>query len=463
MRLAARHAAAASPSVSKSAGRAVDTARFVFRTYRTLDTMKRGRVSPREAGAQLASEATRMGPLYTKLAQFISARRDALDADFIDALSVVQDRVSPSPESSSSAPPSPPSLPGYVVEAEPIASASIADVYRGRRCSDGASIVVKRRRPGVKEQVVTDLPLLTTIMAVASFLRLPGAQNMYELVRESQPMVLTELDFRNEAGASRKFRQAFSAVPWLKIPRVLWASEEVLVMECVPSRKLADVRGPNPRLARRLMDMYMLMLEARLVHADPHPGNIGILEGGHIVLYDFGAVLEIDSNVGASMARMLQASMTKNPEGLMTSLEEIGVIQVRPGRRTSVRRVLRRALSGNVHEELGRAPEFVDPKDRVVTFGATFIYLARTLALIDAACRTLDPEFQYEYARWVDSSNAWLDTVRDVTAIPSTVLTMQSDMEEFQIRIMMELEESKRAATLLMAIAIPLAAYFFLR
>lgn len=429
--------------------RAIDTASFVVRTYRTLGALKAKSVTPRVAGERLARDACRMGPLYTKLAQFISARRDALDSDFIDALSLVQDSVEVPGDLQA-----PPAIPGYVIESAPLASASVADVFRGRRVRDGLHVVVKRRRAGVKEQVAADFPLLMAIMLAASIARVPGARNMYELIKESRSMVLGELDFKKEAASAIEFRAAFKDVGWLVVPRIVRVAEDMLVSEYVPSHKLSRVL-PNSALAHRLMDLYMLMLEGGIVHADPHPGNLGFLSGGRVVLYDFGATLRVDVNVGNAMARLLQAGITKNSEGLISALEDIGVMQVQPGRRTSVRRVVRRVFTGNVHEELQKAPEFTDSEKRVVTFGTTFIYLARTLTLIDATCRTLDPEFRYDYARWVSrSSGGMMDMVRDVTSIPSTVITMQSDMEEFQVRIFEEIEAGKKSALILGVVSV---------
>ena len=157
--------------------RLASTVRFVARTYRTLHHMKVRHITPYQAGENLARETSAMGPLYTKLAQFISARQDTLDADFIEALSSVQDRVVVAETQFV------PSVPGYtILDAAPIASASIADVYRGRCESTGREVAIKVRRAGVKEAVKEDLPLLTGVMRAASLVGVPGATNMFELI-----------------------------------------------------------------------------------------------------------------------------------------------------------------------------------------------------------------------------------------------------------------------------------------
>lgn len=436
-------------------GRTVDTARFVYRTYRTLQSLKAKSLSPRAAGRLLAEDTGRMGPLYTKLAQFISARRDAIDPELADALAVVQDNV---PIETVEAPPE---LPGYRVEPRPIASASIADVFRATHLRDKSVVAIKRRRQGVKESILTDLPLLLGVMAVLAIARVPGSLNMLELIRESRPILLTELDFRNEAAAASEFAALFRDVEWLVVPQVVAAHEDTMVSEFVPSKKIGDVMTPNPDLAQRLMDLYMMMLDVGFVHADPHPGNIGFLDGGDIVLYDFGAMLRVEGNTREKVARVLHAGIAKDAEGLLTSLESMGVLSIKSGQRTSVRRVLRRVLNGDVHEELKTSPEFFDADQRVVSFGTTFIYLTRTLTLIDGACRTLDPTFDYDYSRWIEAPAPVLDIVRNAMSMPSTMHTMQSDMEEFQARILKEIEEAKAGTTWALAFVAMLSFFFF--
>lgn len=442
--------------------RTVETARFVAHTYRTLHLLKARRIPPSVAGGRLAAGAAAMGPLYVKMSQFISARRDALDAEFVEALAVVQDRVPAAEEAQ------PPCMEGYVFDPVPIARASIADVFRGVRLADNATVVAKCRRAGVKEQVERDLPLLYNTMAAASLVNLPGARNMCELVRESESMVRAELDFRVEAAAQREFAGLMGDVPWVVVPRVVRATEEVLVSEYVPSRRVTEVAAPNAALATRLMDLYMSMLDRGFVHADPHPGNIGILPHGRIVLYDFGAMLRVEPDVKPKVAKLLQAGVTGDADGVTGALESLGVITIRANQRTAVRRIVRRLLAdrAGVHRELQNSPEFAgsDTRTRVVTFGQTFIYLARTLTLIDGACRALDPDFTYDYEPWLDAHpvDGAVDLLRSVASAPATMHTMQQDMEEFQMRIVEEIDQGKRGAAWAAVLACAVAAHFFL-
>lgn len=438
--------------------RGADTVGLVARTYRTLHGMKYGRLTPQEAGRSLAEDALAMGPLYTKLAQFVSARTDALDPDFIAALSVVQDSA-PAPAAD------PPHVAGVVVDQTPIASASIADVYSGVHVASGRRVAVKQRRAGCKDLVQTDLPLLTGVMRVAAVAGLPGAANMAELIDQSRSMVLGELDFRNEAASAREFRVLMKDIPWLVVPRILSVTEDVLVSEFVESRRLVDVITPNSGLATRLMDLYMQMLSRGFVHADPHPGNLGFRPDGTVVLYDFGAMLRV-GDVSRHVARAITAGVTKDAEGVLRALEDLDVVRISdPGQRSGARRVLQRALRGDVHMELQKAPEFASSVRgvRVVQFSETFVYLARTLTLINAACQRLDPAFEYDFTEYIDAPDgqdamsAMTAMARDAAAIPSTVQAMHTDLEAFQSRIITEIDDMKRSGSTLTMMAVVLA------
>lgn len=432
--------------------RGVATVRFVARTYGTLRDLKHRRVAPAVAGRRIAGDVAAMGPLYVKMAQFLASRRDALDPEFADALAVVQDRVPPGGEA--------PTVEGFDV-GELVGSASIADVYRARRRADGADVAIKRRRPGVSERVREDLPLLRGVMGAAAAAGLPGAANVAELVREAEPVLLGELDFRLEARAQTRFRRRMHATaPWLVVPRVLAASEDTMVSHYVPSRRLGEVLGPNPALATRLMDMYMRMLEEGVVHADPHPGNVGVLPDGRVVLYDFGAVLEVPESTRRLATGVLAAALSRDADGVVGALEGMGVLRVAGGRRVAVRRLVRAVLAdpAAMHTTLADDPEFA--QQGLVRFSREFLYLTRTLALVDAACRSLDPDFAYDFGRWAAPAPtaAARRLLEDTAAMPAAMHTMQRDMEDFQCRVLAELEEGKRGAARAVAACLASAA-----
>src|SRR5438874_8226029 len=105
-----------------------------------------------------------LGPTFIKLGQILSSRPDILPADFIAELSHLQDRAAPMPvETVFQLIEKGLGRPAHQlfasIEAEPMASASIAQVHRARLARGGRG-VVKVQRPGIQEQIRSDTDLL---------------------------------------------------------------------------------------------------------------------------------------------------------------------------------------------------------------------------------------------------------------------------------------------------------------
>src|SRR5574340_143290 len=105
---------------------------------------------------RLCHTVERLGTTFVKLGQGLSLHRDLLPDEYIRALQGLQDRVAP--------------FPGEVArrevedglgksidevfaefEAHPMAAASIAQVHQAQ-LHDGRQVIVKIRRPGIKDQ-----------------------------------------------------------------------------------------------------------------------------------------------------------------------------------------------------------------------------------------------------------------------------------------------------------------------
>src|SRR5207244_68909 len=114
--------------------------------------------------------ATRLEGLPIKVCQFLGSRADILPAEYVEVLSRLQDRVPPRPLATF--------LPllrrelGRPVEAAfaeldpaPLASASLAQVHRGR-LPDGREVAVKMQYPDIERVVRVDLRSFSVLIGV---------------------------------------------------------------------------------------------------------------------------------------------------------------------------------------------------------------------------------------------------------------------------------------------------------
>jgi hypothetical protein len=452
--------------VGAPAARAVRIARYVWTTSRRLKLIQRGSDAARHA-RDLARDTADAGVLFIKMAQFVSARSDLVRSpEVLDALESLQDAVPPDDEP-------PPAVPGVRVEPRPMASASVAQVYAGVRLEDGQRVAVKRVRRGVRERIGEDLPILVGVLQLAKLADVAGAANMLEVVHECAPMLLGELDLRAEARAQAAVKDALARrhPRLVLVPAVYHATESVMVSQFVESRKITDAL-PNPWLARRLFELYVRMvLQAGTVHADPHAGNIGVRPDGVLVLYDFGATVDV-SGAKAGVARLMTSLVARDVDASLRALVDMGIIRDDPSTAAKVRRLaprLRRLNPASFNEDLAKMPEFTANDDRLFQLTTQYVYLIRSLVIVQGLVTYHDPDFDLtEYLRPYedlieDSAEVppWevaRDLAGDVMSMPASLRSMEASMTDLTASLTTGMARMTRAVAALAAAAAVLAA-----
>ena len=276
---------------------------------------------------ELARDVERLGPTYIKLAQLLSTRPDIIPPAYAEALSRLQDDVAPFPYAEvekiladelgvrlSKA--------FLSIDPQPLAAASIAQVHHAV-LRDGREVALKVQRPGIREQVLDDLEALAE---VATFLdshtdvgRRFGLASLFEEFRKS---MLRELDFRQEALHLVTLGENLKEIPEVVIPQPVtaYSSTRVLTMEFIPGTKitrlspLARMELDGEKLADALFRAYLKqMLRDGLFHADPHPGNVFLVDG-HVALIDLGMVARVRPALQDRLLQLLLALGDNHPD-----------------------------------------------------------------------------------------------------------------------------------------------------
>ncbi len=266
----------------------------------------RRRDAPRGERVRLALED--LGPIFVKLGQMLSTRRDLLPPDIADELAKLQDRVPPFPGREAR----------EVVERTlgkpvgelfqefsevPLASASIAQVHAAR-LKDGREVVVKVLRPGVQRIIRSDLDLLYLIAGLAErYWRDARRLRPREVVSEYEKTILDELDLMREAANAAQLRRNFEGSILLYVPEVHWplTRHNVMVMERIRGVPVSDIatltaHGTDmQKLAENGVEIFFTQVfKHNFFHADMHPGNIFVNvddpKDPHYVAVDFGIV-----------------------------------------------------------------------------------------------------------------------------------------------------------------------------
>jgi predicted unusual protein kinase regulating ubiquinone biosynthesis (AarF/ABC1/UbiB family) len=386
-----------------------EIARYAARTYRNVRRIQRGGPDSNRAAEEFVKDTSNIGVIAIKMSQFLSARGDIFDERVLRIIEKFQNEV---PENEL------PALPDYTFykwDPSPLASASVATVYKGIRTTDNKDVVLKRIRPGVKDRITEDLPLFMIVLEVSKFFGVAGAENMLEIVRECRPMLLAELDLRTEAKTTSMFKNKFSYLSWLTIPSVYEAGEQYMISEYVPSRKITDAH-PNTMLAERLFELYIRMIvDIGLVHADPHAGNIGVKSDGSFVLYDFGAVIDV-RDIQRNIAACLRSAIVEDADGVVRALENMGIVKP-GGNGERLRRIVPKIknmmeTSKDFNTDLGKLPEFADNDNRLFELTTTYIYLIRSLTIVEGIVKYHDSNFSLN--DYVKKYDEFIDELLDV-------------------------------------------------
>jgi len=297
-----------------------------------------------EKGAQpapevetLADDLERLGPTFIKLGQLLSTRPDIVPQAYADALKRLQDHCEPFPFSEVETILGEElgvrlSKPFEFIEPEPLAAASISQVHYAR-LRDGREVALKVQRPGIREQVLTDLEAMNDIAAFLDEHTDFGSRfGVALLFEEFSKSLLRELDFRQEALHLVTIGGNLKDIPEIVIPRPLpsYSTSRVLTMEFISGTKitalspLARIELDGERLADALFRAYLKqMLTDGMFHADPHPGNVFIIES-RIALIDLGMVARIPPDLQDKLLQFLLAVSENKPDDAIKVLLSMG-------------------------------------------------------------------------------------------------------------------------------------------
>ena len=295
----------------------------------------------RKTAARFRRMLLELGPTFIKLGQLLSARPDILPSHWVDELSELQDAVPPIPVAAVRAEIER-GLGRSVAEcfaeldAEPLASASIAQVHRARTHS-GEPVVVKVQRPGTRARIEADLGLLREIARlVEALVEETGVYTPTDIVQEFDRAIHEELDFTNEARNARTMHDAAITRPYLVIPRVHdhLSSGTILTLDYVEGVKVSDVSAAGgydlQQVAKNIIESaFRQLFEDGIFHGDPHPGNILVLPENRIALIDFGLVGRLTRPMQEALVTMILAVSLRDADTVARVLTRIGVPDAR--------------------------------------------------------------------------------------------------------------------------------------
>lgn len=389
-----------------------------------------------------------LGPTFVKFGQTLSSREDLLPAELITELKKLQDRVPP--EDIDAIP--------YIeeqlgiealavfreIDPTPIASASIAQVYRAW-LADGSPVILKVKRPHIRTTVESDLLILRDIVYFLSDYSLTVRQiNLKHILRTFQKTLTEELSFIHEAKNIAQFEQSFREHDKVQCmyTHADLCNDDILCISWIEGAKITD----KPKLLQYGLDpehvvdtglelFLTQVLEHGFFHADPHPGNILVTPTGKITFLDLGAMGRMLPSDQTLLEDFITCFINKDAEGLIYTIKKMAIhIQI-DNEKNLRREILELFEMVNDH-----TLENIDIKSFFSTFSNILnqnniimpehIYLlVRGIVLIEGIGRELMPE---------------LNILQKIEPYISQIIRRKLSVENLQKEISRKLQDSYR-------------------
>jgi len=266
----------------------------------------------RKRAIQLRKAISNLGPAIIKAGQALASRPDLLPSEYLDELQKLQDDV---PRFSNE-------LAFQTVEeelgvenfsdvfdleeSEPIAAASIGQVYKGRLRANGDLVAIKIQRPNCEEIIALDLYVLRWWSGIYNkiFQLLNRDINVQSIIDDFGELIYREIDYVAEAANAQRFNELYASVSeQVFVPKVYsdLTTRKVLVMEWVDGVRLTDTKSletyglDKSKLVDTLVQSSIRqILENGFFHADPHAGNLLACPDGRLCYLDFGMMSYVD-------------------------------------------------------------------------------------------------------------------------------------------------------------------------
>jgi predicted unusual protein kinase regulating ubiquinone biosynthesis (AarF/ABC1/UbiB family) len=369
---------------------------------------------------RLAEGFARLRGVFIKMGQVLSVVGTFLPSAFGEALEALQDKVPPRPFSE---------IEGRLREAfgadplarfgsferEALAAASLAQVHRATT-RDGRPIAVKVLYPGIEQLIRRDLAVLRSLLPVIKWVVKVG--RVERVFHELGEMLARETDYQHERANMERIRSIFAGNADVIVPEVIdeLTAGGVLAMSYESGTKINDLEAElelgidSEQVARVLVQCYFTMLlDHRVFHADPHPGNFLVRPGPKLVILDYGAVEELTEALSSGMKIVILGAITRNDDQIMAGLERMGFV-AEGGDRELLKQVGReylKVLSSVKIENFSKLDRQTMEKlsgyrqirgrlravMKSVEYPEGYFYVERTLALLFGLVAQLSPKF----------------------------------------------------------------------
>lgn len=372
--------------------------------------VRRGKEAEGTPAERFARLLAALGPTYIKLGQVLSMRSDLLPAEYIQALSKLQDKAPPITFEEvqrviAEGLGRPASEVYAQIDEAPIATASIGQAHLART-QEGKRVVVKVQRPGIGSAMRGDLDLLflaaKALEASIDEMRLvtPSA-----IVAEFEKSLLRELNFSAELSNLVRMRALLDPERPVTVPAPIpeLSARTVLTMEYFEGRPVRDLEPGSPEAKHAIEQILHAMCKGVVVdgffHGDPHAGNILVNDEGTICFLDLGLVGTLSPEQRDDLVTLVLGTIMDDASTVARVLLKIGTPTQRVDigeLKSEITRVRAQYVMVRSVKDLdtrGFIEEFANAAGKYrVKLATEYSVLAKAAGTIEGLVRRLDPD-----------------------------------------------------------------------
>jgi predicted unusual protein kinase regulating ubiquinone biosynthesis (AarF/ABC1/UbiB family) len=217
------------------------------------------------------------------------------------------------------------------IDEQPLAAASIGQVYRAVLREDAREVAVKVQYPGVAAAVRADMQNLEIIMRLLK--RMTPQLDVRAIAAEVRERIVEELDYELEAQNQRSLARIFDGHPFIAVPDVVssLSRERVLVSELVRGAGFEQLKtlpqDERDRIGEIVFRFFLgCLYRHRQFSGDPHPGNFMLMDDGRVAFLDFGLFKRLPPEPVALELAAQRAVTERDADALHALLAQSGFL-----------------------------------------------------------------------------------------------------------------------------------------
>ena len=353
-----------------------------------------------------------LGPAYIKLGQMLSTRPDLVGWDIANELANLRDNTPETPFEEIK----------QVIEEElerpieevfkdidriPLGSASIGQVHKGVLLSNNKEVAIKVQKPHIHKIIKSDVKIMKFIAEnIDKYMQKTQIYNLPSIVYEFERSIIKEINYKDELLNMEHLAYNFKKMNNIHIPYTYpeYSSEKLITMELIKGEEVSKIfDNDDPKYDKKLIakrgvtSYFKQIIIDGFFHADPHPGNIIIMEDNIVCFIDEGMMGTLDDEFREDLAELVLLLISKNSDNLINQLIYMNILKESQNThelKEDVNELLNKYYGAELKQTTGGLKDLLSVMmNHNVKLPREFVLIVRGITLIEETGQKLDPEF----------------------------------------------------------------------